>query len=285
MPKTYAHETDISNVRHPVPLVDPVNRIILVTNGKCGGTTLKHVFFRNAGLQPFNFRVHELSLDFGPIFTARYCMRAWKRRHLTELAPHLETRDLTAFYRRRYSAGHFEAAAAAGYAVLMVCRNPHHRAASAFDDKFCGADVDKSFVQEMVKEAGADGDITFNQFLTYLARTPDKAHNGHWRRQTYVVDGLTVDHFIRIEHLAQDLEAVNHVFPAASFAEGVHFQRNIYAQEESPYPSDVTDIPASEIRRIKSETGVSPPKNAYLTSRTKETLRQIYCEDFKRLPY
>lgn len=268
-------------VPEPVPLVDPVRRFVLFTNGKCGGTTLKTWFFANLDLPGLERRPLRLLAAFGPRYAWRYLRRGRKvaARAGRDVA---QVRRLTNFYRQAYCRPALETGAAESFFKLAVVRHPEDRVVSGFVDKICGEDRDEPWVRAVRDAGGTDGEITFEGFLGYLERAGDDC-DPHWRRQSYVMEGHALDAFARVERLEEDFRAV------ADRVGGAHlglfarrFQSNPYDAAAAP---DMTRRTSREIMDWREAHGAFPPKAAFLTDATRARIRRIYAADFARLPY
>lgn len=269
---------------NPVPLVDPARRFVLLTNAKCGGTTLKTWFFANLDLPGLARRPLRFVRLFGPDFAWRHL--SYGRRVAAPGSGPGEVdrvRKLTGFYRRAYCESAISSGATRGHFQLAVVRHPADRAVSAFLDKFCGEDRDMPWVREAA--AAMEGEPTFERFLDYVAATDDAAQNTHWRRQSYLLEAFRVDAFVRIERLEGDFAAVASRVGADRLGLLTQrLQRTAYGQATEA-PSDFSRVPAAEIVAWSEANGGAPPKSAFLNERTRARIADVYARDFAALPY
>lgn len=190
----------------PVPLVDPLRKFVLFTNAKAGGTTLKYWFLSNLELPSLRRRPHVFVGRFGVSFPLQYLRRAQRHENGENLTTETRRiRSLTNLFRRVYSRKYFHRALNRGFATIMVVRDPYERAVSSFLDKSCGEDRHTPWVQEVVSHFQENGEISFHGFPDYMEHVPEKWHNPHWRRQTFIVDTLDVEYFVRLEMLSEEM--------------------------------------------------------------------------------
>lgn len=273
----------------PVPMIDPVHRFVLFTNGKCGGTTLKTWFFANLDLAALERRPAAFLAAFGPGYVWRH-LRAGRKllprgARLRELDA---VRRFTNFYRKAYCAPRLAADGARGFYNFAVVRHPDDRAVSGFVDKICGEDRDEPWAREVVERAGKDGALSFNGFLDYLEFVDEGACDPHWRRQSYIFGDRRMDAFVRLEHLEEDFRKIaRRVGDAHLGVFGDKRQVNRYdpALQAAAMAANAPDMPSTELIAWAAEHGAFPPKEAFLTPAVRARIRRIYARDFDVLPY
>ncbi len=273
----------------PVPLVDPARRLVLFTNGKCGGTTLKSWFFANLDLPGFEANPLRFAMTFGPKFVYSHFNSG---RKLTPRAGQAtdpeQVRRMTIFYRRAFCAPAVASGRTAGFFKFAVVRNPEDRAVSAFLDKFCGDNRDTSWVRTAAAAAHPDSDPSFMDFLAYIDCVDEAACDPHWRRQSYVLDARVLDAFVRLEHLAEDFRAIADRVGDAHFGKlELKLKRNLSAIDAAAAPpvGDMTGLRASEIAAWRAARGYFPPKDALVTDVSRAQIRRAYARDYALLPY
>lgn len=270
----------------PVPMVDPVHRFVLFTNGKCGGTTLKTWFFANLDLAGLERRPLALVRAFGPNYAWRHYRAG--RRILPRGAQLHEVeaiRRFTNFYRRAYCTPALARDAARGFYAFAVVRHPEDRVVSGYVDKICGEDRDEPWVRNVVSRGG--GSISFNEFLDYLEFVDEAACDPHWRRQTYIFGDRRMDAFVRLEHLAEDFRKIARGVGEAGGVFDHKRQSNRYdpALTAAAMAADAPSMSSDQVIAWAAEHGAFPPKEAFLTEPVRARIRRIYARDFDLLPY
>ncbi len=262
-------------------MLDPVNRFILFTNAKCGGTTLKHWFLSSASFHRYmrspksvhrHFRLKALELDY------------WKARH--SLSQYLKcqndhgARRFFRHYRRMVGDLDFSQFPSKKF---MVVRDPHSRAVSAFIDKFCGEDRDKDWVRHVVRSCGVESP-SFLDFLGYVHRTPAGQMDAHWRRQTHAIEGVSDVTLMKLETLESDLEKHSQVWGDRNKAIlARRCQSNTYSLELTE--KDAASLTADTLIALKKRHGVFPTKRSFLTPQAKSLVQMAYRRDFDRFGY
>lgn len=271
-----------------MPLVDPIHKFVLFTNAKCGGTTLKTWFFDNLGIADLERRPLALARAFGPGYAARHLRKGRKLRALGEIELDDEAHPkFIDFYQRHLCAKFMSSPRVGDYFKIAVVRNPYDRVVSAYVDKFCGVDLRKPWVQEVVRAGGRDGALSFNQFLGYLEAVDEGYCNRHWRRQSYLLEDHHIDAFARIEALRADFEPLRTIVGDAAFR---HFERKMQrvhyrSADEAHAEGDLADVSNSELIAWQESHGALPGKSHFLGPETIPRIRAIYRRDFEILPY
>jgi hypothetical protein len=286
----------LAQTLNPMPLVDPVRRFVLYTNAKCGGTTLKTWFFENVGFPTLHWRPATLFPAFGPAYAMAHLRRgAWLAFRATSAGradPGSEAykrrlRAFFSFYRWSYCAPAFAAGTPADWPHVCVVRHPGPRLVSAYLDKFCTGGPPPPFVQDVLRAIGRP-DPSFADLLGYLETVDEAACNPHWRRQTYVLDGQRIDHFVRLEALHAEMSALADVVGAARLPLLQGRLQATRGRDDTPAADAAEDLSGAsslEIAARRQRSGGFPPAKSFLTPATTERLHRIYARDFDRLPY
>jgi len=276
----------------PIPLYDPKRKFVLYTNAKCGGTTLKAWFFANLNWNSDFCDVREVASIFGVRFALALTFLGRYRRGLPKRVDYFDPQQirlLSDLYRLYYCQYRLEHTVPPGTKSICVCRNPYSRAASAFLDKFCGSDRDHEYVRSIGRKIRKSGDISFLEFLECIDSQDEARLDPHWRRQTYILEGKEVDHFIRLENLKADLITLSNIV-GSDFIGIVDMELQSTGVEKACLDGQVANIDLSRIRAskiiaMKSQFGAYPSKNSLLTAAAKKLIERIYEKDFERLPY
>lgn len=162
---------------------------------------------------------------------------------------------------------------------IVVIRNPWDRVVSAYQNKFTSRD-DAARMHAMshgladVLPAGADPlDTTFTQFVQYLARTPDRHLDRHWRSQSdFLLDGYT--RWLRFEHLTED---------AAFLAERGYPLRQAAGHGTALRRKDLGpgwhERPARALRRLKRRDDALPTVANIYTDELRSLVAERFAED------
>lgn len=276
------------NVRIGLPLVDPFNRFCLYTNAKCGGTSLKAWFFRNMRFYDRRMYIH---LGY-PRIPARMYLRLYSSRLFPllvvrrERLSNADLRKLTRFYREEVSAAYIKDIAAPPFPGILVVRNPIDRIVSAYVDKFCGEDRDMDWVQEVVEAGGTGGEITFNQFVDFLANHYDDAMNPHWRRQTFVTDAVSIDHIVRLEEIDEQFSQLQTlVGTSRGTTPPRKRQSNIYGDDADLAQLDIPNRTNRYIFELGRQRGHFPAKRFFLDPASRERIASVYRRDMETFGY
>ncbi|SNS19413.1 sulfotransferase family 2 domain-containing protein [Tropicimonas sediminicola] len=269
----------------PLPLIDPERKLVLITNAKCGGTSLKDGFFKMLDLPVSPLKALSLARRLSPGFAWDFHIGTGARRYRS-LAAGQAVGEFTGFYVRRISRPLLDAARGPDWRKIAVVRDPFARSVSAFLEKFCTDNRNRPWVAEVTAAAGHDGTITYRQFVHYLATTDNSTVNRHWRRQTYVIDFFGEVEMVRLEHLAEDIAALDPPLPAALQEPPA---RNVspYAAgapwvESGTAAADIDNVTLLELRARREPT---PRPEDFLAPELRDSLQRVYARDFERLPY
>ena len=269
-------------------LINPRRKFVLHTNSKCGGTTLRLWFFDTLGL--FENRLNpftEFSL-YGPALYARFLTRPSLTLAILRDGhdlPSTDVRLLSRSYEKHVSSRFRATAERERWPSILVTRDPASRLVSAFYDKFCGEDVNKPWVREVVHAASRGETITFNQFLDWLSTADLDNVNPHWIRQSRIVDRHRIDHLIKLEEIN---ERFNELVPLTGGKRDFFLDNR---RQQSPTSkggagAQITpDTPNTEIIAFHREHGVHPGKKVLLTPDTASRIAKIYARDYAALGY
>jgi len=282
--------------RSPLPLINPLHNFVLFTNAKCGGTTMKAWFLQTLDRDRSLSNPVSALRHFGPGFTLRWYLDDQRFRSMSASAICESTevlRRFITFYRNAYSARHMAEIGTNGMFRFAVVRDPYDRIVSGFVDKFCGDDLQQPWVQEIVNVVAAKNggrrSVSFRQFMDYLSTAADRDLNAHWRRQTYVLDDVDLDAFVRVESLSAEVAAIEQRL-GLSHDPAVLRKRqdNVYLQDSREPTSNAGfcgDVANDELMRIRSSAGAFPVKSSFFDRQTREQTERVYLKDFERLPY
>ena len=106
------------------------------------------------------------------------------------------------------------------YFKFVIIRNPFDRIVSAYLDKFAKHKFPEPFVQEVISsvrrflclEPSTEMSITFEQFVDYVAYTPDNKLNDHWRPQTNFLASVRFDFVGQFEFMDASIEFLEQKF-------------------------------------------------------------------------
>lgn len=277
------------NDMDPVPLVDPVRKFILFTNGKCGGTTLKTWFFSNLDISRLERQPLQSARIFGPTFALRHLLRGRRVAPRGAALQDIDTiRRFTNHYRKSYCIDALATEKTHAFFNFAVVRHPEDRVVSGYVDKICGEDRDEPWVREVVERGGRDGAISFNGFLDYLESVEEERCDPHWRRQSYIFGERRMDAFVRLETLSEDFARIaSRVGDAhlAVFEAKRQSCRYDPAAWAAAMDFDMPDRSSQEVMAWVARHGAFPPKEAFLTDTVRARIRRIYARDFEVLPY
>lgn len=270
----------------PLPLIDPERKLVLITNAKCGGSSLKSSFFRMLDLPVAPWAAPTLARRVSPGFAWDFHLGGGARRY-REFVGGGDVGGFTGFYARRISRPLMDAARGPDWRKIAVVRDPFARSVSAYLEKFCTENRHRSWAAEVVAAAGQDGGLSFSQFVRYLEQTDNATVNRHWRRQTFVIDffGDGVE-MVRLEHLAQDIAALDPPLPEALRAPP-NRNTNPYRDSDPWIAGDTAaaDLPNTELIALHEGGAPTPRPEDFLSNEIMARLRMVYARDFERLPY
>jgi len=271
----------------------PAHKLVVLTNGKCGGTSVKRWLF--------NFvEMSENPLHFVTLAQQTSFLFAWEfycgngRSYFAEMQKGTETgtRRLARLLKTRVGDPYLERSKRPEYTKLLIARDPVKRCISAYLNKFCGPNVEKQWAQEVIAANGTAGSLSFEQFVTYLETHDLKHVNGHWRQQTamFPVFGDQKIYIARIEHIATDLALVPHDAVQANASKMTQSNPNRRLKDNEPpkvsWAGAASQVSNLELNKIAKENdGVLPPTDQFLDEDIVARIKSAYREDYDLLPY
>jgi len=276
----------------PFPLINSDKKFILFTNAKCGGTILKSWFLKTMNLED----------KFSGFFTALSHFKfgfvlSWYLHYNTFIdgsqivSSDKYLRKFIKDYRKVTQNILVEVIDDPDWFKIAVVRNPYDRLVSAFVDKFCKEDLKTGWIQKILMQMGsanADGNMTisFAQFIDYLSSHDNNKVNAHWRRQSYILDGVTLDKVIDLKEIATILPDLEKQFSVKTNLDfNMLRQANVYDEERLESHSYAGDIPNTELIRHYAQRNTFPKKSQFYNNELKAKVRNIYRDDFKLHPY
>lgn len=280
-------------MKHPYPLINTEKKFILFTNAKCGGTTLKSWFVDSLDLENTFSDTFQALRHYGFYFVFKWYKFQFANHDLQRIKfynPYL--RRFVKIYRKATYSKIKKHLRDPAFIRVAVTRNPYDRLVSGFADKFCGKDLRRPWVQEVIKQANsleAEGNnrITFSQFVDYLYARDLKDVNGHWRNQTHILNGVELDQIIDLNDMSMKLPELS---KALGIDTNIVFdkkrQSNSYKKSKNIHsPEAVYDISNKELIKFKKEHGFFPDKDAFYNEDIRQKVRAIYKDDFEMLNY
>ena len=162
---------------------------------------------------------------------------------------------------------------------IVVVRDPFDRVLSAYLNKFIRA---RDTVAEQAIAAGLGeslspgatrDDVTFADFVAYLARTPSHRLDEHWRPQHDFLIGSYTRH-LRFEHLGEDSAFLAHQGLVVDEARG-HSTSKVQA-DVGPGWGHRT---AGEIGRLRRRREVLPSRESMYDERLHAMITERFAED------
>jgi Sulfotransferase family len=280
-------------LRQPYPLINIEKKFILFTNAKCGGTTLKSWFLDSLNLESTFSNTTQALKNFGFVFVFKWYKYRFLNHDLQKIKfSNAYLRKFTKTYRRTTLSDIKRHVNDSSFHKVVVVRNPFDRLVSGYVDKFCGEDLNRSWVQSVIKEinskdANGKPQITFTQFVDYLHRNNLMDVNSHWRHQTYVLEGVKLDEVIHLKDMSAKLPELS---KKLGFESNIDFtqrrQSNSYSKDATAEElSEVYNISNNDLIKFKSEHGYFPGKNAFYNDDLRQKVRTIYKEDFEAFSF
>jgi Sulfotransferase family len=141
---------------------------------------------------------------------------------------------------------------------ILVVRDPFDRVLSAYLNRFLTSDAAaaghamRTGLGDSLAAGATKDDVTFQDFVGYLSRTPGKLLNEHWRPQSDFLLG-SYTRLLRFEHLAEDTQFLS--------------QRGLSLQQARGHSTSALrqdlgagwgTAPAKRLRRMRQRRGVLP---------------------------
>lgn len=280
-------------LRQPYPLINSEKKFILFTNAKCGGTTLKSWFLDSLNLENTFSNTSQALKNFGFVFLFKWYKYRFLNHDLEKIKfSNAYLRKFIKIYRRRTLSEIKRYVNDSTFHKVAVVRNPFDRLVSGYVDKFCGEDINRSWVQAVIKEIDSKDEngypqITFAQFVDYLHRNNLMDVNSHWRHQTFVLQGVQLDEVIHLKDMSAKLPELS---KKLGFETNIDFsqrrQSNSYSKDAiTKELSEVYHISNNELIKFKSEHGYFPGKNAFYNDEIRQKVRTIYKDDFETFSF
>ena len=162
---------------------------------------------------------------------------------------------------------------------IVVIRDPFDRVLSGYLNRFLMREdraVGHAMKTGLARLVGPDAtpdDVTFADFVEYVARTPNRSLNEHWRPQSDFLIG-SYTRVIRFEHLAEDttfLAKRGLVVDEARGHDTSRIRRDLgpgWGQQKS-----------RRLRRLRKREGVLPIRDNMYDDRLNAMIAERYAED------
>jgi hypothetical protein len=163
---------------------------------------------------------------------------------------------------------------------IVVIRDPFDRIVSGYLNRFLMPRVDASVdhamstgLADLLPPGSNRGDVTFADFVEYLARTPSASLNEHWRPQSDFLIG-SYTRIIRFDHIAED---------AAFLADRGLPLMNRRGHSTSALRQDLGAgwgcRKARVLRRMRNRKGILPSPDSMYDDRLRAVVAERYAED------
>lgn len=222
------------------------NKIILLTNGKCGGTSLHRWFFEVEGYGNIK------SSKYYPYLIKKIVMHS-KVQALYNSPKDSDFRLFVRIYRRFIFPYLRITTKLSDYKKVIVVRDPYERLVSGFIDKFCKEDRNKNFVIDIVekvrKDKVTDKGITFREFVGFICSSNNNELNGHWRSQSFILSLFKNNIFpIELKRFDEKITQVD-----AAFKYSIPLQKRNKREEDKAKVYQCTiDVCSSKLHGNKS---------------------------------
>jgi hypothetical protein len=130
-----------------------------------------------------------------------------------------------------------------GWTRVTTSRDPVARLESGFRSKFGDPRKRPRYVQAMANRGGTipeSGEPRYEDFVDWVASTPDHRRDPHWRSQTGVMlfDEIRYDHVLRLETLSADLVWLLSTLKVDTEAAKEMASRRVNMSQETPLSTD-----------------------------------------------
>lgn len=279
----------MSILRKPYPLINKDKKFILFTNAKCGGTTLKRWFIDSLDIEHTFSNTIQLLRNYGFVFAFKWYKYRFLNHDLEKIKlsnPYL--RKFIKIYRLTTLNSLKKHLNDDSFYKVAVVRDPFDRLVSGYVDKFCGEDINRSWVQEVLiqndfKDSNENYQITFAQFVDYLLNNDLMDVNAHWRHQTHILKGIEFNEVINLKDMSNKLPELS---KKLGFESNINLakrrQSNSYGKNENLQDlKDVFNRTNIELIKYKQASGFFPKKGAFYNADIKEKVKTIYKVDFE----
>ena len=273
-------------------MINKTQKFILYTNGKCGGTVLKSWFLGTLELEK-TFHNLAVAIDnYGLFFVLDWYTKFFGLHDSTVILSHEKyIRFFIDCYRRSTKKTLYDVQNDPNYFKFAIVRDPYDRIISAYVDKFCGDDLFKPWVQEVIsivnKGSEEKHDISFNQFVDYLISTDNDIVNPHWRRQSFIMLDVKIDKFINLNAVKKGLFEISELLKVKNNVKsGAPNQSQVYGVIDEPIESlFVGDFSNNELIKERDKAGFFPAKEQFYNPELKQKVLQVYLDDFVRFSF
>lgn len=162
---------------------------------------------------------------------------------------------------------------------IVVVRDPWDRLLSGFQNRFLMRDDEvaahamRTGLADVVGPDAQPADVTFEAFLKYLAQSPDRVLNEHWRPQSNFLVG-SYTRVIRFEHLVEDTQFLTDRGIPLQSARG-HGTSALRKDLGPGWGSR----PARRLRRLRRREGVLPARASMYDERLTAVVAERFAED------
>ena len=168
-----------------------------------------------------------------------------------------------------------------GYFKFAFVRNPWSRVVSAYLNKFLSLNCTSQPVIQTLRRRGRvpklEAEVTFREFIEFIARGNPRDYDEHWRPQYLFVNGNHFDLIGRFEHLAEDFALVQDRLGIET-----PLPRNNVTQYAPQADNKiVADFTPSQLR----ERGAFPDYRRFYTPQLYDLVAKIYAVDIKQFGY
>jgi hypothetical protein len=264
----------------PRPFFFSDYNVVLLTNGKCGGTSV-HRWFFHIEHKEINFSLKSIR-RMGLLFLILYRVLGWKKYHKSP--KNHEFRKFVKYYRFFSKKVDYKNIKKA----IIITRNPYDRIISSFLEKLCTGESSQNFCQDIISIIVNNNnihldEITFMHFLQAISlRDKLCSLNGHWAPQICIVKklGLSIDP-IKLEDFKNELTKKKYYNLA-----GVNLPTyNSQFKCASPFFNDASNMPISKIKEYREKYNSFPEYEDFLTLEAKKLIETIYGPDFNEFKY
>ena len=174
--------------------------------------------------------------------------------------------------------------------TFAFVRNPWARLVSAYLNLVTScSDLSEHVLRDVHKHRGGRAvaeikpgdptDVTFREFLGYLARRNPKRYNRHWKPQHLFFEGNRIDFIGRFETLSDDFEVVRERLKIERKLP--HLNSTRYSGGAEPIRDNVSDLAPKDLLELPA-----PPKYPrFFTAQMRDVVARIYAKDIALFGY